>query len=51
MNKNRMEGVTDQGERANDREALVVNGTGQLAAPIPIVGEPRNGVPAFARTT
>src|SRR5882757_10041803 len=26
MNKNRIEGVADQGERANDREALVIKG-------------------------
>ena len=25
MNKNRIEGVAEQGERANDREALVIN--------------------------
>ena len=26
MNKNRIEGVADQGERANNREALVIKG-------------------------
>ena len=26
MNKNRIEGGADQGERANDREALVIKG-------------------------
>ena len=26
MNKNRIEGDADQGERANNREALVING-------------------------
>ena len=26
MNKNRIEGVADQGERARNREALVING-------------------------
>ncbi len=26
MNKNRIEGVTDQGERARNREALVIKG-------------------------
>ncbi len=26
MNKNRIEGAADQGERANDREALVTKG-------------------------
>jgi len=26
MNKNRIEGVADQGERAKNREALVING-------------------------
>ena len=26
MNKNRIEGVVDQGERAKNREALVING-------------------------
>jgi hypothetical protein len=26
MNKNRIEGVADQGERAMNREALVING-------------------------
>lgn len=26
MNKNRIEGAADRGERANDREALVIKG-------------------------